>query len=178
MTTTTTDATPAQTAREFFRKLILGYTQHENDLEVSAGDLPGRIVITVRANRDDHPRIVGTRGAHIMALQSIAAAYGRRNNTKIALTLLEPVRGEKAQLRPFEAAENWNEGETMELMNELLDRTTPQGWHADHVAVAELSTIQITRADGEPVPADFVQSLHLLFHAIGKNQGRQIHVTA
>lgn len=175
MTTTTPpkrSRPPHEAAALFVRELVTRYTKHHGVLTCDGGAMGGQIVLALRAHRDDQPRIVGSQGRNIGALQALARAYGARLGLGLRLTLLEPVTGEKMPREEFRENPEWKHPPTKRLLEKVLACTLDGEHRTTHKTVGDLSYLEI-----EPAPAqEFVGYLHTIFHAIGRNEGRLIEV--
>lgn len=180
MTTTTTKAGGKSKAHEpvvkLVRDLVLRYTKHPEALQVDGGEMGPAIVMAVKAHRDDHPRLVGSQGRNISALQAVARAYGARHGRQIRLTLLEPTIGEKMAREEFREDPQWQPDATLKLLKRLIGETHEGKAKVRHNAVASLSYFMV--AADTPITTELLAALNTLFHAIGRNEGRLIEVHA
>jgi len=166
-----------------FRRLLLSFIQYPDDLNLKIEVSGATIFISCQVNRDDHPKLVGSKGTHIWAMQTLVRAIAdkyREYNLKIEFRLLEPVVGEKKDLTKFQPNEKWNSKNVVETLREICSLT-----FADpvEILVSERDThystqIRIIASERERarLQGDLRQALHYLFHAIGKSQGRLIYI--
>lgn len=170
---------PANDAVEFIRELAKGFTKHHRDLQIDGAELPSRNVLTIQAHKADHPRLVGTQGVNIRALQTLIAAFGEKAAKLHTLTLLDPRVGQREESQPFAPDPKWKPKATMDRLRRTLDATMPCAYTIAHADVGELTTFEVVPAENA-LPlierGDYARALHVIFHAIGKNEGRQIHV--
>lgn len=177
MTTTTTKKRtgakqPHEAAAEFVRGLVSRYTKFPEALEVTGGQLGPQIMIALRAHRDDQPRLVGSQGRNIVALQGLARGFGAMLGHGLKLTLLEPTVGEKLPRAEFKPDPEWQPAPTKRLLGATINHVSPETHTVAHSTVGDLSFFEI-----KPAPVqDLVSALHTIFHAIGRNEGRLIEV--
>jgi predicted RNA-binding protein YlqC (UPF0109 family) len=166
------------------RETILSYTKHGDRLETTGASLSTSIAFTVQAHRDDHSKIVGAKGQHIWALQTIFDFIGRSIGTRVRVTLLEPAFGEKLPLTPYQADPKWKPEKVLGLIRRILDLVLVA--HYELKAEGESQTTieikptmidrpRLLRMDNSE-KNDFGEALHYIFHAIGKSQGRIIYI--
>lgn len=182
MTATTTPAPSiVSAAADLLRDIASRYTRFHKELKVNGRELGQTINLTLQGHRDDHPKLVGSQGKHIWALQQIFAAAGRRAGRAVRLTLLEPSIGEKQGPSEFVANHEWTPDATMDLLSRILAAASLGGVAAEPVDNGELTTLVIKVEDPLDSAARWAtgelgRALHLIFHAIGRTEGRQIHV--
>lgn len=170
---------PSEFALELLRDLASAFTRHPRNLEVDGSDMTGAIVLAIRCDRDDHPKLVGSQGKHIQALQSIFAAHGEKTGRRVNLTLLEPAKGQKGPPVQFQPDPNWNRELVKSLMGRVLDACLPEPYRLNIADSAlGLTTIEVLpQRWGELCQrGDFARAVHAIFHAIGKTQGVDLHV--
>lgn len=178
----------AQKVLEITRELLLAYTRWGDDLMVDAtrSSLTGTINISIQAHRDDHPKLVGTAGQHILALKLILGFMGQKLGAPIRVTLLDPYKGDKHPLTPFKPDPDFDAEPIQKLLAKILDMTFTvppiiEMTESDTTTTFEIaSRSESTKVlnQGNDGPSDLVQSLHYLFHAIGKARGRLIYIDA
>lgn len=177
MTTTTKakkSTIPHEAAADFVRGLLVRYTKHPEALEVTGGQLGTQIMIAVRAHADDQPRIVGSQGRNIGALQGLARAFGACLGLNLKLTLLEPTQGFKLPREEFREDPDWQATNTKKLLGATITAVTHDVYTVTHKTVGGLSFFEIK----PPPAAELGNWLHTIFHAIGRNEGRMIEVLA
>lgn len=165
-------------AIDFVRNLARRYTKHAGHLQVDGGETGGIVVVAMRAHRDDHPRLVGSGGKNISALQWLCARFGDKAGKRVRLTLLDPIAGDKGPLHEFTEDPNWSQESTEKLLREVLGAVFQGAFEVECMRVPGLATFTVKLPGvADPVrAADLKSALHTLFHAIGKNEGQQIHV--
>lgn len=171
-------------ALALLRKTVLAYTRHGEFLETTATRLTTSINLTIQAHRDDHPKLVGQKGLHIIGLQKIFEFVGRGIGVPIRVMLLDPCRGDKMALDPFKADPNWKANQVLPLMDDILDCVMRQPYKLDAVPTHGTTTLEIVPDMNERLKLfteageknDFTNALNNIFHAIGKGQGRILYV--
>ena len=124
---------PTDLAVELIREVAESYTRHHRDLHIEAGMLSSAIQITVQANRDDHPKLVGSQGKHVWALQLIASLMGGKAGIPIRLTLLEPIIGDKGQpARNSVPDPTWKPNHIENVIRRILAAALPPLRGEDH----------------------------------------------
>lgn len=185
MTTKVPSAPKAENAATasttLLRDLASAFTREPKNLRVEGAQRGANIIMSLQTDADDHPRLVGSQGKHILAMQTLFAIAGHNQGIKTTLTLLEPWGGTKQPVQPFQQNPDWQPDDTEQLMRRVLDATMPVPYTLEHIALGGLSTFEITplaTAGNMTKAIPMIQeALHLLFHAAGKTQGRTIHVT-
>lgn len=176
MNTTRKPPTPATIAAKLLRDLAGAYVRQPAELDVDGNSIGQKVLLTLQGHKDDHRRLVGSQGQHIWALQTIFAAASRKAGVPIEVALLDPCKGEKGELRPFEENPAWKPFPTMRLIRRVLEATLPDGFRLRGIPTGALYTIEITPAVWEPWLEAFAKAVHLLFHASGNTNGHRINV--
>lgn len=169
---------PSEFAIELLRDLARAFTLHHHNLKVDGAEMTGGIVLAIKCDRDDHPKLVGSQGKHIQSLQAIMRALGAKIGKKINLTLLEPDQGEKGPPRPFQPNPHWNRELVESLMRGVLSACLPGSYRLESASSElGLTTYEVIPEQwGEICEREFPLAVHAIFHAIGKNQGVDLHV--
>lgn len=169
-------------AVSLLRSLTTAYTRHHEQLETEGRKVGSQIMLTIRAHADDHPKLVGSKGKHIWALQQIFQAAGRRAGETVQITLLPPVHGQRGRELEYVENEHWTPDNMAELLEMVLEATTISGVLMDPQDVGGMTTFLLVPGDANDPAARWdekpglAHALHLLFHAIGKTQGHIVHV--
>lgn len=161
---------PIDIALDLLRDLARGFTRHHDELRVNGGELGGKLVLSYQGHGEDHPKLVGTRGAHVFAMTTIFSQLGKKWNRTVRLTLLEPREKVAAAHIPYVPDANWNDKPLLDLMRRVLENTLDV-YTLESIGEG-FTAINVTAE----VTPDFAQSVHNIFHAIGKNQGRFVTV--
>lgn len=159
--------------------LTRAYTHHHNDLAVCGAKMAGSIALSVQGNKDDHGRLVGIQGMNIWALQTIFTRIGRKMGLPVRLTLLAPTVGTQQPVVPFASDPSFKHGATTALLQRVLAYALAYSYDLLIADVGDNTHYEITVSDDELpiVRGDLVDALHNIFHAIGKNRGRIIHLS-
>lgn len=175
---TTNQTTTPKDVINLLRDLVLSYTRHHEYVKTEGRDMGSAIVLAVKANRDDHPKLVGTGGKHIWALQTIFAAIGAKMRRRINLTLLDPTEGEKGPPATFKVNPHWQPEPMLELLTRVLDATMPVPYSMQHGTLMELTSIQVRPCVWEDIfeKGGLANAIHAIFHAIGKTQGQNVTI--
>lgn len=174
---TTTAQKHSEIAIPLLRELVKAYTRHPETLKVDGADMTAAVVMTIKGDRDDHPKLVGSAGKHIQAIRTIFAVVGAKMGRKINITLLEPDMGTKGSPTTFTANPNWDSGPLLELLGKVLDASMPCDYELNPVRISDLTTIEVIPAQWcELYEEEFPAALHAIFHAIGKTQGHDVHL--
>jgi predicted RNA-binding protein YlqC (UPF0109 family) len=175
------------------RDLVGAFVQYPAGVRTtSALDEGGGETLTLAVRAEDQPRVWGQGGRHIQALRTIFQFIGAREERRITLILLEPAeRARGAPQQPFTPSMDWDSAPTVALLARVLRRVlrkefTTQAYSpsARALEAAGLPTASSmdyeTRIDVAPDAAEqvlcagIVEYLKPIFHAIGKNQGREV----
>lgn len=171
-------STETQKLIEILRELVCGYTRHHDKLKVDGADMGTTIIMAIRGDIDDHPKLVGTKGKHVWALETIVQAIGRKMGRTVRLTLMDPLPGEQGPPAVFKPNPNWVEGAIVFLLRLVLDAALPTPYSLEVMHVLDLTTIQVRPAVWGDLceRGDFAKAVHAIFHAVGKTQGRDVHI--
>ena len=174
MTTTIQPESPLSLMRD----IVQAFTQFHGDLEINGARSGGTVICNIRAHCSDHPKIVGTRGVNIRALQSIARAMGERLGGEITLNLLEAKPGVKLPLTNFKENPQWDSGPATGLLQRLLRAVCFDPFTVEEVSASPTTIFAITpsAADFDAIRGTNHEAIHCIWHAIGKSQGRFILV--
>jgi predicted RNA-binding protein YlqC (UPF0109 family) len=169
---------PIETVTALMRDLVSAYTRHHEALRITAERMGPSIGITLQAHKDDHPRLVGARGAHIWALQCIFAFIGARLGRPVKVTLMEPWTGEKMPLRGYEEKPDWDEKPMLALLGRIVGAIVGNNVRTEAVSNGGMTNILVQTPDWSELMTkhQLGLALHQLFHAIGKLEGRIVHV--
>lgn len=163
--------TKDQQLKDFMERLIRAFTKHHKQIEFETQTHGANVFVAVRVHRDDHPRMVGSKGSHIRALNVIATLWGIVNGVTARFSLQEPNTGEKKPLVDFKAARKWDSAPVVQLFGDTMRAIYPSA-NFEVVNLGDATNILLKPAIRE----DLLSCVHFIFHAIGKNQGRMIYV--
>jgi predicted RNA-binding protein YlqC (UPF0109 family) len=164
-------------AVELLRDLCRGFTSHHAELAVHGADVSHtKAILAIRCHPFDFPKLVGGKGKHHRAIQTIFSTIGQRLGRDMEFTLL-PVERREKQPDEFRADEQWNP----EPMRKLLDRVLAMAFGATACSLelthdGDVSTFVVNCPEDVFGRIDFHLAVHAIFHAIGKTQGRLVHV--
>jgi predicted RNA-binding protein YlqC (UPF0109 family) len=175
MKTTAKKATGTAT---LLRDIVAAFAKYTDDVEVTSKITPTREVLTLRVNADDAPLVQGKWGRVLQALRTIFGTIGSRENRVISLIWSEPVRGQ------------WKETIEQFVTPYKPERITALGNRLAGLLFAEPVAVGIYDGDPTiPVVLEFKVSpaeidianalapfLGLIFSAMGKRQGRDLHL--
>lgn len=109
-----------QTDCDLLRLLVESFIDHPNHLSVVAKDYRDAVYWEFRAHTDDHPKIVGKRGAHVHALSLLVRKIGLARETVYYFELLEPEPGRRREASPPKAVEAYDAGPARKLLEDIL----------------------------------------------------------
>ncbi len=168
-------------AENFLKQIVTPFLIHANNLEVTAEDRRGDVVLKVRGHAEDRGRLIGTQQANFQALQLILAMFGRKNGFRVRLdNILPSTVGEREFQTPFRPATNWDSSKTVAQLADVLKQILN---HPAAVSFADQednkTTIVIRFSEAEKMPvtdAEMAFALSKIFHAIGMQNGRKIFI--
>lgn len=161
------------------RELVGAFVQKPDAITVAVEDVPGGEMLCFRVDRNDHPRVVGAMGKHIQALRTIFRFIEAREGRKVQLMLLEPNAGRREPTQPFVPNMDWNPQPVRDVLNALLAKIFTKPFEVEITSAEETSNIEIRSEESEQEICEALSDyLQPIFHAIGKQQGRQIYVSA
>ena len=179
MKTTAKKATGTAT---LLRDIVAAFAKFTDDVEVTSKTTSsGREVLTLRVNADDAPLVQGKWGRVLQALRTIFSTIGSRENRIISVLWSEPVRGQ------------WRETIEQFVTPYKPDRITELANRVGAALLAEPFEVGIYDGAAEdnkvPVVLEFKVTpgeieianalspfLGLIFSAMGKRQGRDLHL--
>lgn len=158
-------------------EIVRGFTDHHHDLEINVASLGHILMISLRAHASETPRIIGSQGRHVSALQTIMDRVGGVIGRRVRLEVKEAIRGEKQRLRPYEVDPNWSPDRLQRILEKLTIATT-----GDRTPVVEVqragdaAMFRIVGRGGEKIAADHDVALAIdrIMLAIGRHQGQQV----
>jgi predicted RNA-binding protein YlqC (UPF0109 family) len=177
-----------QTAKEkaeaLLHDLVAAFAKFGKDVEVHSKHSPGgRETLTLRVNADDAPLVQGKWGRVFQALRTIFSTVGAREDRSITVLWSEPTVGQwKETIEDF--TRPYKPDEVMALATRLLDALfverfevalydgapEPDGLKRPVVLEFKVAPAEIDIANA------LAPFLGLIFSAIGKRQGRDLHL--
>jgi predicted RNA-binding protein YlqC (UPF0109 family) len=160
------------------RELLKGFIHHKRDLKVKGRRMGSIVSVEISGNRDDQPKLVGTRGQHIAAMNLIMRAVGARLNLRIVLSLHEATIGQKLPPRPFRENHNWKPEPTRKVLRQVIDSIFPTAPTIEEHHDENGSIFQVVPDPQEEslFTKDLEGALQAIFDAIGKANGRTVHI--
>lgn len=156
------------------KELLKGFTHHHGNLKVTSVRLGSVVSIEISGNRDDQPKLIGSKGGHIAAMNTLMRAVGKKCGVRIVLSLKEPTIGVKRPPQAFVPNPNWKPERTLKLLQSIVSAAIPVrfriGQHHDETN----SVFEIKPIDGKPIDADVFSALETIFDAVGKANGRTV----
>lgn len=160
-------------ATTLLRDLAQAFTLHHKALKADGREVGTLIMLTLQADTDDHPKLIGTKGKHIIALQTLFQAM--RLSRPASLTLLEPTPAPREPITPFDPNPEWTPDSVIALATRVLAEICSQPFTIKVEAVGEMSVLLVETNELQQ-DGPIQRSLHAIIHAIGKCQGRLVHV--
>ena len=102
--------------QDIIREILESFTDHHDDIVIEAREYPGACYMTVKVAADDHPKVVGRRGANIRPLQALVARIGKANNELYTLKLLEPDPAPRRPSSPQKNPKQYDPAKAIELL--------------------------------------------------------------
>lgn len=166
-------------------RLVAALLDHPRKLEFDATRLPSRVNVRVRVDVEDAGKVIGIKGAHVKALQLVAARLGDRLGQLWALRVDDPEEaprpGKKQDAPP---AASFDPFVDVQLLSEVLACLIGLGFTCDYrrdpgsgdawtfvvvpAGFAEHETL-VDKAPGSE--ETLVAALGTLFRAVGRRQG-------
>lgn len=191
-------AAPDEQNEALLRDLVSAFVAYPKEIETKSDlDAAGNETLTLKVHGNDQPRVWGQGGRHIQALRTMFQFIGARDDRRITLLLVEPrwSRSVRPDPQPFRPNDQWDATETVALLNRLLSRIlrkpfTISAYSPAERALAEAGlSIQssadytsILEIDPDSTERNVVDALlnyaRPIFHAIGKNNGRELKLDA
>lgn len=160
-------------------EIVSSFVRHPDDVIVKTERLGGKNVIQVEVNRDDYGRVFGSQGRQIQAIRTVFAFIASREGRQIGVMLLESTRGTKIEPPPFRANLDWESKKLLSLLKRVLKRILALPFSVDETSVQETTNVTIATDPKEHRIIEALRpSLDPIFHAIGKNEGRQLYLEA
>lgn len=169
----------AEKTKQLLRRLISEFTYHPEALRIVSEPIGRMGKITLQAHKADTSRIVGERGSHIKALTAIVEAIGDKEGQPLIVELIEPVFGEPERFAKYKGAENWNGEKIRQLLQDVAAAIFRPEPKIETHSAGETTAMEILvqqRSQSHRVD-DLEIALRALFNAIGKANGRKLHVS-
>jgi predicted RNA-binding protein YlqC (UPF0109 family) len=181
-----TETKDKQATATLLRELVAAFAKYGKDVEVETAGGPKRETLTLRVNADDAPLVQGKWGRVFQALRTIFSTVGARDDRSITVIWSEPVRGQWKEtiedfVRPYKPAD------VKALATRLLDALFVEAFEVELYDGAP--DANHPENDSRPVVLEFKVApseidianalapfLGLIFSAIGKRQGKDLHL--
>lgn len=170
---TTTDA------EKLLCDLVLAFTRHHKDLKIQSGKVGNKWIATVQCHADDHPKLVGKDGRQIWGIKRLfQTIIARRIGKTVEINLLDPVAGKRMPTPEFKANPNWDHGQLVALLTRTLKLSLSLPFQIKIVPIANQTGIElkVNPLEIDSVRGPMMDALQNLFKAIGRHDGRDIHL--
>lgn len=171
---------PSDTDEALTEDLVRAFVWNPNDVHVTRrGEGGGDIIIyELDVNPADYGAVVGKGGRKITALQAIVQCFGLKTQKKIRLILPPRDRPANAMIpEPFRPDVGWKPEKTVELLRRVLAKILTSEFNIGVISTAEQTTLEIMADKNDNAWLEAMTPfLHTVFHAIGKNDGHDLHV--
>lgn len=160
------------------RDLIAAIICHPAQLQIKVACVGTIAALEICAHADDQPRLVGSRGTTIDAINTVVKAMAEKAGIrKVVCQLLEPKVGQKGPPRKFHANPNWRPQTVFDLLNRVLSAMLTEPFQIEQEHQDTVSLFQVT-TEGAELNTNVEAALVKLFDAIGKANGRLVAVAA
>jgi predicted RNA-binding protein YlqC (UPF0109 family) len=159
------------------RELVEALVQYPKSVKIKRQQQPDNgELMTLEVHSADLPRVFGGQGRHIQALRTIFQFIGARDEHRVRLLLIEPhARVAGAPLTPFVSNPDWKPEPVRVLLERVLNRVLAKPPQLDIYSGEGMTMIDIyADKDDEALCDGLTEYLKPIFHAIGKNQGREL----
>lgn len=176
-TNTTTETTPA----DIIERLIREITLHTENIKIKETTLGRSSTLNVQVHKGDMSRVIGTKGAHVQAMERLIEMMSAKSGKRMTLRVGEPSMGGADSFAKFEPQATWESSHVVELVQDISAAVFV------HPAQVELfdgedfqSVIEIVVSPNErkDLVAMVNAALAPLFNAIGKANGRLLKINA
>jgi predicted RNA-binding protein YlqC (UPF0109 family) len=162
-------------------EIIQAFTKHHDDLSISGTALHCSISIVIQGHTDDHPKIVGTKGQHILSIQTIFQYIGEMIDMPIRVKLLEPERGQRLPKPEFKNAPSWDHSDALELMKRINSMIFEKPVRVEVTSNEAATTFELfadssSERDIALLAGPILQAYKFIFHAIGKANCRTVYI--
>jgi predicted RNA-binding protein YlqC (UPF0109 family) len=183
--TETKDRSGVAATAELLRDLVCAFV---NDADAVRVD--GKIdcatkneTLTLTVSHDDYPRVYGSMGKNMAALQTMFDFVGAKEKREIIFILPEPPyppnrpRGYEPR-KSFIPCKDWNPDPMLKLLHRVLQMILNEPIEAGAFGEANGTTVQIKASnDADQRRAEIlVPHIDPIFAAIGRQQGRKLHL--
>jgi len=169
--------TKAAVLKNLFDAIAQAMTARPREIQVKIVELPRKLSMTVIPHIDDYGKLIGSRGVMFQAMDLLFRKIGSAMQMEVTYAVVKPGGIESPERPKFCPASNWDN----EPVRKLLERISA----ALHLSPGQVTAndIDITttlicsidmdasRMDA-PVLRQLFAALGVIFHAIGKAQGR------
>jgi predicted RNA-binding protein YlqC (UPF0109 family) len=167
---------------EAFRELVSPLLKYQQDLDVWTHFEDGIVCLECRANFADMGKILGSQRKTFNAIEEIMQLIAGNWGFQLKmLPLNKPIIGEAEDRTETAQIVNWDSTETKELLEDILKKFANEKFKIETLDTKLKTVFTITLSKKEKLPMAVGQlgfSLGVIFHAIGRNIGRDISVKA
>lgn len=136
-------------------------------------------ILTLEVDPDDYGAVCGKAARKIQALRVITQLCGKKDGIDYRLIMPERERPRYAMQARFTPNLSWKPEATLNLLRRVLDRVLEKPYDIKVVSALDQTHLEV-RADPKEIEwlMKIQPFLHLIFHAIGKNSGRELYIDA
>ena len=160
---------------EVIRALYCGMIKYDQDLEVVADYSGGNLTeFFVRPNEADAKTILGRRGKHFSAVQTIVRLIGEKSGRRCSLvTMRPPTKGKAESFTPFRENPNW----PRQAIERILSMAVESVFKFEFKIEAQPSdgrcrfVVLLHPAEADEVVEEASKALAVILQAIGMSAG-------
>lgn len=178
MNTTTTNSAEAF-AKDIILRILREITLHPQHIKLTESPLGRTTTIKIQVNRGDMPRVIGSKGAHAMALETLVGIIGRRQNALLKTRVIEPEVGEQDRFSKFAPREEWDKQKVQDLMTDIVESIFQYPVRVEVMDGEEYQSVCevfVSQGENKELVQTVNAALNPLFVAIGKANGRLLTV--
>lgn len=158
-------------------QVLEAFTEEHEHLTIDSEVVGDILAVRIQAHASDTGRIIGDKGGMIKAIQKVFAQIGiTKTGAPVKIRLLEPEVGSRRHYPPFKDDPNWPKDKIVGIFETLADLAYVYPVEMTLHEGTDFAMIQIDIANDEPAQDDLEDALTVLAKAIGKANGRILHV--
>lgn len=163
---------------DLLRELVSAFIKYPDRLRIeSERRSKDSTMITMQADANDYGKIHGRQGRNIQALSTIFLFIAGRGGRRVSIMNNPPDRGTREELPPFVPNPDWEPDHAISLLRKVLDRILRRPYKTEPHENDEQTVIKITpQMEEQKIVNGIAPYLHPIFHAIGKNEGRELSI--
>jgi hypothetical protein len=169
----------AREVTALIRRLIEGYTRFHKALKVQSTRMGSLLHIDVAADERDYPFLIGRLVQNLSAMTTLCTAIGNFYRSRVVFNLERlPKPAHPQPPIPFAADPLWKPDKMRALLEKTIENISDELPLIEEVHLPDTSqfNLRLDSACADSFPRDVQLALGMIFHMIGKMEGRKVHM--